>query len=98
MTETTIEQLARRVAALEQLAETTEILDRTEAVAARQRQLVEQRRTELLEKLSSTQDEHTEALAELKAGQDALRDEVRSGNARIVELLTNLVGLNPNAE
>lgn len=57
------EQLARRVAALERLAETRDILDRTEALAARQHQQVEQRRTDLLEKLSRTQDEHTATLA-----------------------------------
>ncbi|WP_127354554.1 hypothetical protein [Actinacidiphila soli] len=56
------EQLARRVAALERLAETQDILDRTEALAVRQRQQVEQARTELLEKLSRVQDEHTELL------------------------------------
>ncbi|MGW1269861.1 hypothetical protein [Streptomyces sp. NPDC002491] len=57
------EQLARRVAALERLAETRDILDRTEALSARQRQQVEQSRTDLLEKLSRTQDEHTATLA-----------------------------------
>ncbi|MGR3939428.1 hypothetical protein [Streptomyces sp. BRA346] len=56
------EQLARRVAALERLAETRDILDRTEALAARQRQQVEQSRTDLLEKLSRVQDEHTATL------------------------------------
>ncbi|MBV9024564.1 MAG: hypothetical protein JO362_12410 [Streptomycetaceae bacterium] len=58
------EQLTRRVAALERLAETRDILDRTEALAARQRQQVEQARTDLLEKLSRVQDEHTATLAE----------------------------------
>jgi hypothetical protein len=58
------EPLTRRVAALERLAETRDILDRTEAVASRQRQAVEQSRTELLEKLSRTQDEHTATLAQ----------------------------------
>jgi hypothetical protein len=91
VTETTLEELARRVAALERLAETTQILDRTEALAARQRQLVEQRRTDLLEKLSTTQDEHGTKL-------DALREEVRTGNAQIIELLTTLIGRNPNAD
>ncbi len=57
------EQLARRVAALERLAETQDILDRTEALAIRQRQQVEQSRTQLLEKLSRVQDEHGEVLA-----------------------------------
>jgi cytochrome P450 len=57
------QQLARRVAALERLAETREILDRTEALAARQRQQIEQSRTDLLEKLSRVQDEHTATLA-----------------------------------
>lgn len=51
-------QLARRVAALERLAETQDILDRTEALAVRQRQQVEQSRTQLLEKISRTQDQH----------------------------------------
>ena len=60
-----IEQLAQRVSALERLAETRDILDRTEALAARQRQHVEQSRTELLEKISRTQDEHGVALAEI---------------------------------
>ncbi|MFD9458793.1 hypothetical protein ACFWBC_37660 [Streptomyces sp. NPDC059985] len=57
-------QLARRVAALERLAETQDILDRTEALAVRQRQQVEQSRTQLLEKISRTQDEHGAALAQ----------------------------------
>ncbi|MFB6811195.1 hypothetical protein [Streptomyces sp. NPDC056387] len=56
-------QLARRVAALERLAETQDILDRTEALAVRQRQQVEQSRTQLLEKISRTQDEHSAVLA-----------------------------------
>ncbi|MFE2556558.1 hypothetical protein ACFXGT_11055 [Streptomyces sp. NPDC059352] len=56
-------QLARRVAALERLAETQDILDRTEALAVRQRQQVEQSRTQLLEKISRTQDEHSAILA-----------------------------------
>ncbi|MFD3808286.1 hypothetical protein ACFWTC_32965 [Streptomyces sp. NPDC058619] len=47
-------QLARRVAALERLAETQDVLDRTEALAVRQRQQVEQSRTQLLEKISHT--------------------------------------------
>jgi NADH:ubiquinone oxidoreductase subunit E len=59
------EDLARRVAALERLAETRDILDRTEALAARQHQQVEQRRTDLLEKLSRVQDEHGEMLREI---------------------------------
>ncbi|MEU9617252.1 hypothetical protein AB0D56_37930 [Streptomyces sp. NPDC048209] len=58
----TIEQLTRRVIALERLAETQDILDRTEALAVRQRQAVEQSRTKLLEKLSQVQDQHTEML------------------------------------
>ncbi|MGI5451503.1 hypothetical protein ACQEVM_38225 [Streptomyces sp. CA-243310] len=57
-------QLARRVAALERLAETQDILDRTEALAVRQRQQVEQSRTALLEKISQTQDEHGAVLAQ----------------------------------
>ncbi|MEU4955017.1 hypothetical protein [Streptomyces lavendulae] len=57
-------QLARRVAALERLAETQDILDRTEALAVRQRQQVEQSRTHLLEKISRTQDEHGAVLAQ----------------------------------
>ncbi|MGW7315507.1 hypothetical protein [Streptomyces sp. NPDC054854] len=57
-------QLARRVAALERLAETQDILDRTEALAVRQRQQVEQSRTQLLEKISRTQDEQGAALAQ----------------------------------
>ncbi|MFI5635576.1 hypothetical protein ACIA8E_40880 [Streptomyces sp. NPDC051664] len=55
-------QLARRVAALERLAETQDILDRTEALAVRQRQQVEQSRTQLLEKLSRVQDNHSAQL------------------------------------
>lgn len=57
-------QLSRRVAALEQLAETQDILERTEALAVRQRQQVEQSRTQLLEKLSRVQDEQCETLAQ----------------------------------
>ncbi|KOG56852.1 hypothetical protein ADK75_06375 [Streptomyces virginiae] len=57
-------QLARRVAAPERLAETQDILDRTDALAARKRQQVEQSRTQLLEKTSRTQDEHSAVLAE----------------------------------
>jgi hypothetical protein len=59
----TYSQLSRRVAAPEQLAETQDILDRTEALAARQRQQIEQSRTQLLEKISRVQDEQSETLA-----------------------------------
>ncbi|MFF3727423.1 hypothetical protein ACFYYM_34215 [Streptomyces erythrochromogenes] len=52
------------MAALERLAETQDILDRTEALAARQRHRVEQSRTQLLEKISRTQDEHSAVLAQ----------------------------------
>ncbi|MGW7674317.1 hypothetical protein ACWGJX_45900 [Streptomyces sp. NPDC054775] len=58
------DDLARRVAALERLAETWDILERTEALAERQRQQVEQARTQLLEKLSRVQDEQSQALAQ----------------------------------
>jgi hypothetical protein len=61
--DTSYAQLSRRVAALEQLAETQDILDRTESLAARQRQQIEQSRTQLLEKLSRVQDEQSETLA-----------------------------------
>jgi hypothetical protein len=91
--------LARRVAALERLAETQDILDRTEALAVRQRQQVEQSRTQLLEKLSRVQDEHGgvlaqhgEMLTEMNTRLDTLTNEVRTGNARIIELLSGLVG------
>lgn len=58
-----VEQLGLRVAALERLAGTREILDRTEALAARQRQQIEQTRTDLLEKISRVQDEQIAELA-----------------------------------
>lgn len=58
------DDLARRVAALERLAETRDILERTEALAERQRQQVEQARTQLLEKLSRVQDEQSQTLAQ----------------------------------
>ncbi|MGW7674259.1 hypothetical protein ACWGJX_45570 [Streptomyces sp. NPDC054775] len=58
------DDLARRVAALERLAQTWDILERTEALAERQRQQVEQARTQLLEKLSRVQDEQSQTLAQ----------------------------------
>jgi uncharacterized coiled-coil protein SlyX len=84
-------QLERRVAALERLAETRDVLDRTEALAARQRQRVEQSRTDLLEKISRVQDEHGETLTELTA----FVAEQRAANARIIELLSALTGQAP---
>ncbi|MGW7674335.1 hypothetical protein ACWGJX_45995 [Streptomyces sp. NPDC054775] len=45
-------------------AESWDILGRTEALAERQRQQVEQARTQLLEKLSRVQDEQSQTLAQ----------------------------------
>ncbi|MFE3144290.1 hypothetical protein [Streptomyces scopuliridis] len=73
-------QLARRVAALERLAETQDILDRTEALAVRQRQQVEQSRTHLLEKLSRVQDEHSALLAQQGEKLDQILTILRSMN------------------
>ncbi|MFI6582885.1 hypothetical protein [Embleya sp. NPDC050493] len=86
-------QLERRVAALERLAETRDVLDRTEALAARRRRRVEQSRTDLLEKISRVQDDLGETLSELTA----FVAEQRAANARIIELLTALTGRDPNS-
>ena len=107
-----VEQLALRVSNLERIAETREILDRTDAVAERQHQLVEQRRTDTLDKLSRVQDEHTAALAEVKAvqgehtrllgelqaGQAALAAEMRNGFAQIIEILAGRTVKDPDAQ
>lgn len=111
MTDTQIEQLTKRVAALERLAQTRDILDNTEALAARQRQQVEQAHTDLLAKLDRVQDEHGVLLTRLDTKADGLADKVdgvsntlaafveeqRRSNAALVELLSNLVGKDPNA-
>ncbi|MFK0238728.1 hypothetical protein [Streptomyces vinaceus] len=78
-------QLARRVAALERLAETQDILDRTEALAVRQRQQVEQSRTALLEKILRTQDEHLAVLAQYGEMLIEILTLLRSGNEPAVE-------------
>ncbi|WP_406293441.1 hypothetical protein OG948_02510 [Embleya sp. NBC_00888] len=84
-------RLERRVAALERPAETRDVLDRTEASVARQRQRVEQSHTNLQEKIARGRDGHGETLTELTV----FVAEQRAANARIIELLTALTGQAP---